>query len=514
MGWKDAPLVEDTPKWASAPEVGQPSALSGIAKEGGKGMLRGASDLALMAPKAAGTMLFGPIGGELISRGVESIAAPSRELLKAAPQNKAEQFSGTAGEIIGGSIVGGGVGSLRGAALTGGAALGGATGEHVGGDLGKFLGILAGSYGASAAVAIGRKLGMTLADVGAVIGSGFGNKAGIERLASKAVTEKAGTDASRIREALKSPTEYVPGAKVTAGEAITEAQMGKPEQFGGAVVRLQRDIYGAKGVEDVLPSVARQQEGAIKTHLDALTERTGPMREKALDAANKSGGVRTGPLISKIEEMMSEPGKRASDVISRSLGQIKEKLSSLPQIEGRIDARDLYTVRKEIGNTIQTHAKETANWDKRLTSGLERSIQKHIDDAIEMAGGTGWKSYLATESSGRQAVDNLIARQKSMKLIQSGVKGQPSANLVAGEIPQPPTLLSRPMMLINYGLKQISIDANTPVVKRVATDMQDPQKFAELIKLPLNHPDRKALHYVLNALVATKLDQSVKENQP
>lgn len=485
--------------------------LPGLMSEGGKGLLRGASNLSLTIPRAAGSALLGPIGGSMLGAGAEALAKPSTEMVAATPTNEAEKFVGTAGEIVGGSVAGGGAGTLRGALMTGGAAAGGASGELVGGDLGKFLGIIAGSYGTSAAMTIAKKLGMTLADIGAVVGSGFGNKAGIERLATKAVTEKSGAEAPRIAEALKSPTQYVPGAKVTAGEAITEAQMGKPEQFGGAVVRLQRDLYGAKGAEDVLPSVAKQQQEAITKHLDALKAKTAPMREAALTNANQMGGVKASLITDKIDEIASKPGLRASEVVKKSLAETREKITNAIETGGRVDAEDLYTIRKEVGNTIEKYAKETASWDKRLSAGLQRELQKSMDDAIEASGGKGWKEYLLTESMGRKAVENLEDRLKEMKRIQAGVKGTPSGATVTGEVLQPPTLLSRPMMLLNYGLKQVALDANTPVVKRIATAMKDPQEFAKLVKLPLSHPDRKAMNQVLNSLVSTKLDEAGKD---
>ena len=60
--------------------------------------------------------------------------------------------------------------------------------------------------------------------------------------------------------------------------------------------------------------------------------------------------------------------------------------------------------------------------------------------------------------------------------------------MVAGEIPKPPTLLSRPTMLANYLLKMLTGGAETPVAKRVAEAMRDPAEFSKLIgdqKIPL-----------------------------
>lgn len=116
--------------------------LKGIAAEAGKGFLRGASEVASMAPKAVGTMLLGPMGGNMVSDVMERVAAPSKALIAPKPEGHGEQFAGTAAEILGSGIVGGGAASLRSAAGTGMSALGGAIGEQIGGEGGQLAGTI------------------------------------------------------------------------------------------------------------------------------------------------------------------------------------------------------------------------------------------------------------------------------------------------------------------------------------------------------------------------------------
>src|SRR3990167_8734056 len=120
---------------------------SGLAAEGGKGLVRGVSDVAMAVPQAVLPMALGPVVGPLAARGVEALAAPSREMVAPRPENEPERFAGTAGEIIGGGIAGAGAAGVN-AALRAGAAsipaaLGGATGEQLGGTVGKIIGTLA-----------------------------------------------------------------------------------------------------------------------------------------------------------------------------------------------------------------------------------------------------------------------------------------------------------------------------------------------------------------------------------
>src|SRR3990167_4527762 len=68
-----------------ARQIAAGSTPGGIAAETGKGLLRGASNVAGMVQKGATTDLLGPIVAPFVSRKVEELAAPSRELVRPAP---------------------------------------------------------------------------------------------------------------------------------------------------------------------------------------------------------------------------------------------------------------------------------------------------------------------------------------------------------------------------------------------------------------------------------------------
>lgn len=115
---------------------------SNIGAEVGRGLLRGASDVGMTVGKGI-AQVADPSGILGAKKAVESLAAPSRSLVKAAPTTEGSRFAGTAAEIVGGAIPAGGVSGLRPAALTAASALGGATGEQVAGEPGKVVGSLA-----------------------------------------------------------------------------------------------------------------------------------------------------------------------------------------------------------------------------------------------------------------------------------------------------------------------------------------------------------------------------------
>lgn len=395
-------------------------------------------------------------GAELLGRGASGAIAPYLNMLGS---NQGAQIASAAGAGAGGGIAR----------------------ESGAGPLGQFGASMAGGMVPPVTGAVGGWAGNKLGDIGATVGASFGNQRGIERIAKDAAQRVAGDSRGKQLAALMNAQDYAPGAKPTVAEAIAQAQAGKPEQFGGATIKLQKDLSGAKGLEDVLPSNTRQQRNALATHLKGVKSAATPMRENALQGANVRG-VKASDVIDKLDASMNVSGSKADDLLQKSLGSVKEKINELTDGTGRIDARELYTIRKKLGSTIGRFSKETADWDKRNVSGVEREVQKAIDDAIEGAGGKGWKDYLKFYSTGMKSAESAKEAQREAKLIAAGIKGSNAAELAAGEVPHPPTLLSRPMMATNYVLRNIVGDANTPVSKYMATQMRDPKAYAKLLR--------------------------------
>lgn len=155
----------------------------------------------------------------------------------------------------------------------------------------------------------------------------------------------------------------------------------KPETIN----RFNQNIDGATSGSKLAYDVSKQrgaEQGFKQYQLDSI-------------AAHGMSPLKSDKILGGVDKTLNAPGTRASDVAQKSLGYVRDKIASLTNERGVIDARDLYTVRKEIGNAVSQFAKESGNWDKRMVSGIQTEIQKSIDDAIEGAGGTGWKSYLA-----------------------------------------------------------------------------------------------------------------------
>lgn len=106
--------------------------------------------------------------------------------------------------------------------------------------------------------------------------------------------------------------------------------------------------------------------------------------------------LKVNDIVNKIDTIRVAPGQRSSEVVTKTFDSLRQKLTDPAYVKpsGIIDSRDLYTIRKEIGNDIKKFAEDAKNWDSKLTAGLEKSIKSYIDNSIEKAGGVRWKEYL------------------------------------------------------------------------------------------------------------------------
>lgn len=115
-------------------------------------------------------------------------------------------------------------------------------------------------------------------------------------------------------------------------------------------------------------------------------------------------------VISKISGISKNPKFAGNDLIESSINQLKDDLQKWSNADGVIDAFALDAIRKNSVNaTVQ---KMRPNMDvtqqNRLAAQVLNEIKPKLIDAIEEAGGTGYREYLEGYAKSRQA----IAQQK------------------------------------------------------------------------------------------------------
>ena len=167
-------------------------------------------------------------------------------------------------------------------------------------------------------------------------------------------------------------------------------------------------------------------EGAGQRADDAIAAQIG-LRDTARDmedvvadlAAEGMTPLRVGPIVQQLRSMAGQPGTRADDLQRGTLTGLADKLQSLGGPSGVIDARDLYQIRKtglnDIVDTLLS-GRQPGSGTKERTASLLTSAREMIDDAVEGAGGVGWKDYLTRTRQGFEMVNRQDLTAKGAQL--------------------------------------------------------------------------------------------------
>lgn len=297
----------------------------------------------------------------------------------------------------------------------------------------------------------------------------------------------------------------LPGYKPTVAEAVA----GLPE--GSPLIAHQRITASTKGGPSAdFGNRIIDQKAAIVAAAEARDAQIVPLLKNEIRRAN-ANGIQASQIVSGIDKQLSTPGLRASDVVQKALTAVKEKISSLSN-NGVLDGEDLWTVRKEIGNTIKTASKETANWDKRLTSGLERQIQKSIDQAIVDAGATRWPMYMNEYAARSQAI------QRVKDSAKAAIRPDQRTDLFGGlrvaeetrtHVPQ---LLSRPMMAANAIMRYFSANIEPKIDKLAAQRYLNPKEFADALEKLPPQTQSQIMETMKRIGIASTVQQAMKDN--
>lgn len=196
---------------------------------------------------------------------------------------------------------------------------------------------------------------------------------------------KAGTEAAQRAEAAALQLQRVEPGRIPAVSATQEArtQAAASRQFQETA-----NIFG---------DIAQQRRG----ERDFIDRQIGSLEAYGLRPLD------IGPVVRTIDTTLNTPGIRASTDVTRVLGLLKDDLASLAQRNGGvIDAHDLYTLRKEgVAQRVRDVVKQDdPKAAAKVTAAVVDKFRPLIDDAIEKAGGTGWRQYLDVYSKGMDVI--------------------------------------------------------------------------------------------------------------
>lgn len=242
-----------------------------------------------------------------------------------------------------------------------------------------------------------------------------------QKQAGKILREVAGEDVNALAAAGRAAAPELTGAQAAADipntqlQALGELASGRNtgNVFSKKAALAKQD---AQSVLNNLAGGATQAETTLarKGTKTALGTITTPMREAELAAAAPS--LDTSAISSSIDTKLTDPAIGVSDVNKRVLTAVKRKIEDWTAKNGGvINPVALYEIRKNTVSEVidrlidKADPKASAKYGAKLLS----EINPLIDDAIEAAGGTGWRQYLSTYSEGLKDIE----RQKMASVL-------------------------------------------------------------------------------------------------
>ena len=142
--------------------------------------------------------------------------------------------------------------------------------------------------------------------------------------------------------------------------------------------------------------------------------------EKAL----RSVGIKPlegAPLAQRIAAVAENPQFAANDLIEGSVKQIADDINKWTGSGGVIDVSALEGIRKN--SVTAAIAKLRPGMDatsqRNAAAGVLSRVKPMIDDAIEAAGGTGWRDYLTTHAKGMQKIAEKQLTGEALRLFKT-----------------------------------------------------------------------------------------------
>lgn len=143
----------------------------------------------------------------------------------------------------------------------------------------------------------------------------------------------------------------------------------------------------------------------------------------AADALRSVGikPLEAAPLIRSLAAVNRNPEFAGNDLISGALKNVADDIAKWTSSGGVVDARALDAIRKNSVNATiqQLRPGVDATTQRNLAAGVLTKIRPAITDAIESAGGVGYKDYLATHAAGMQKLAERELKGEALRLWKS-----------------------------------------------------------------------------------------------
>ena len=221
--------------------------------------------------------------------------------------------------------------------------------------------------------------------------------------------------------------QMLPGLEAKAAQKQASMVSALQDQGRMATESAQRAATAAQGKPGFLTQGDRAAEFADAANIMGRVKGQRQMEKAFTDyqidslAAHGLKPLESGPVVERIRGVLSDPKYAANDIVRGAAENVAEEITKWTNKRGIIDADALEAIRKNAVDAtiakLRPGLDQTAQ--KQAASGVLAKIKPVIDDAIEAAGGTGWRNYLETHSAGMKELSKTKLGAEAMKLYSS-----------------------------------------------------------------------------------------------
>jgi hypothetical protein len=231
--------------------------------------------------------------------------------------------------------------------------------------------------------------------------------------AARAEFAKLSPDDQRIAERFLVDVNIEPRAvfglgKIAQGQTETGADvLGRKLDTQAAA----RDVSLANVSGGADPTARRQ---AIDLGRAAVSKTTTPLREEALRAR---GPVDVNPIVTALRVQADSEGIKTS-AARGALLRLAKNIENGADTNGFISPDNLYTIRKEAGDTIEklvSSKQQPSSGSKKRTAGIVMGFKNIVDDAL----GPKFKNYLERHREGMSAMDRQELAAEAVNLAET-----------------------------------------------------------------------------------------------
>ena len=129
-------------------------------------------------------------------------------------------------------------------------------------------------------------------------------------------------------------------------------------------------------------------------------------------------------LVARLAGKLRDPSFAGNDLIKNSLNRVARDIRNYTNADGILDARALDAIRKHSVNAVIQKMYPAADQSQvsRFAASVMESVRPALIDAIEEAGGTGYRQYLVNYAKGMQTIGQSELGAQLMGLYHSDPK--------------------------------------------------------------------------------------------